>query len=286
MDQNARGLGIALALVSAVGFALSNSVVGLAYQGGTNPISVSATRFILPLIILVVILKARSIPLFLPKREGTAAFILGVISAGYTLALLSALNRLPVGIAILVFYIFPLVTSFEAAVMRLAPLRTTTVIGAAVAFGGLALALGVKIDEYEVMGIVLAVAAGLGLGTVSALSGRVMASSHPMQATLYMSAGALIAFVVIVLVVGGFKLPETGVGWTGFWLTHLFYAASMIMFFTAIGAIGAPLTTILSNIEPLVAISAGFILLDQSLSPLQLLGAAIVVLALFIAARK
>ncbi len=286
MDQDARGLGITLALVSAVGFALSNSIVGLAYQGGTNPMTVSATRFILPLIVLVVILKARSIPLFLPRRVGIAAFILGIVTAGYTLALLSALDKLPVGIAILVFYIFPLVTSFEAAALRLAPLRTTTVIGAVVAFGGLALALGVKIDEYEVTGIVLAAAAGVGLGTVSAVSGRVIATSHPMQATLYMSAGALISFVVIVLIVGGFKLPETGVGWTGFWLTHLFYAAAMIMFFTAIGAIGAPLTTILSNIEPLVAISAGFILLDQSLSPLQLLGAAIVVLALFIAARK
>ncbi|MBT7235804.1 MAG: EamA/RhaT family transporter, partial [Rhodospirillaceae bacterium] len=41
----------------------------------------------------------------------------------------------------------------------------------------------------------------------------------------------------------------------------------------------------MSNLEPLVAITAAFLLFDQSLAPLQLAGAAVVVVALIVAAR-
>ncbi len=59
----------------------------------------------------------------------------------------------------------------------------------------------------------------------------------------------------------------------------------MIGFFVAISMIGPGKTTLYSNIEPLIAIGAAFVLLDQVLSPWQILGIVTVVGALFFAAR-
>lgn len=283
--SNHDSIGITIALVAAVGFAMSNATLGLAYQGGANPLTVSFTRFFLPIILLLAVLKVSGKPIVMPGREGVSAFILGVVTACYTLALLNALNILPVGIAILVFYLFPIFTAFIVAAMRWAPLSPWTVASAAVAFGGLALALGVRIDDYAPIGILLAVLSGFGLAVVSAVSGRVIIGSDVYQTTLYISIGALITLGLVVPIVGGLQLPETASGWTGMIVAHLFYTGAMIGYFVAISRIGSTITTIFSNIEPIVVIVAAFFILDQELAPLQLLGAAIVVGALFLAMK-
>ena len=100
-----------------------------------------------------------------------------------------------------------------------------------------------------------------------------------------MAVGALVTFLVIAAIAGGFVLPATTKGWIGMVLAHLFYAGAMIGYFVAIAKIGAASTTIFSNLEPIVAIVTAFFVLGQALSPLQLLGALIVVAALYIATR-
>ena len=278
-------VGIGIALVAAVGFAMSNATLGLAYQGGANPLTVSFSRFFLPILVLIAILKFSGKPLLMSRRNGIAAFILGIVTAGYTVSLLSALEILPVGIVILVFYLFPIFTAFIVAAMRWAPLSLWTVASAIVAFGGLTLALGVRIDDYSLLGVGLAALGGFGLAVVSALGGRVIIGSDPYQTTLYISVGALVTLSVILPFAGGLQLPETTRSWTGMSVAHLFYAAAMIGYFVAISRIGSTITTIFSNIEPIVAITAAFFILGQELAPLQLLGAVIVVGALFLAMR-
>ena len=139
-----RRFGTGLALVSAVFFALSNTIVRAAYDGGSDPISVSGTRFFLPFVILAVFALWRGNPLILPRREGVWALGLGVVTALYTVSLLTALGRLPVGIAILVFYLFPILTIAISALMGWTKLSARTAGAALVALAGLVFALGVR----------------------------------------------------------------------------------------------------------------------------------------------
>jgi drug/metabolite transporter (DMT)-like permease len=156
---------------------------------------------------------------------------------------------------------------------------------AMVALAGLVFALGVRIDEYDLWGIGLAALAALGLAIVSAVSGRVIANSDPVRVTIYISVGAMIPLLGVVAWAGGFSWPESDTGWSGLIFNNIFYAAAMIGYFVAIGRVGAPMTATLSNLEPLVAITAAFLLFGQTLAPLQLAGAAVVVGALIVAAR-
>jgi len=54
--KNQRTLGIVVALVSAVNFAIANTLAGVAYEGGSDPLALSTTRCILPTLLVFVIL--------------------------------------------------------------------------------------------------------------------------------------------------------------------------------------------------------------------------------------
>ena len=116
--KSQRLVGIFLALVSAVFFAVANTLAGVAYQGGSNPFTLSATRFILPAILLFVALKFGGKAIVLARRPAAIAALLGIVSVVYTFALLLAIELLPVSIAILIFYLFPILTAFILAASR------------------------------------------------------------------------------------------------------------------------------------------------------------------------
>ena len=222
----------------------------------------------------------------LPARDGLVAAGLGWVTVLYTWSLLSAIEILPVPLAILVFYLFPVFTTFIVAMMGWERLKRINIIAAFVAFAGLALALGVSGGGLNLLGVAYAAVAALGLALVSAVSSCVIRSGDPWQATLYMAATAALTFVLITILFGEFRLPTTETGWWGFIDTNLVYAAAMIGYFVAISMIGPGKTTLYSNIEPLIAIGAAFILLDQVLSPLQILGVVVVVGALALCFRR
>ena len=280
-----RGFGTALALAAAVCFAFANTIVRAVYDGGSDPISVSGTRFILPFLILVGYALWCGSPIILPRRDGIWALLLGVVTALYTVSLLTALGLLPVGIAILVFYLFPILTVAISAAMGWTRLSVRAVGAALVALAGLAFALGVGINDYNLSGIGLAALAALGLAVVSAVSGRVIGNSDPVRATIYMAVGAVLPLLGWVVLTGGFNWPETGAGWVGLIVSNTFYAAAMISYFVAIGLAGPPTVATMANLEPLVAITAAFLLFGQSLAPLQIAGATLVVGALIFAAQ-
>ena len=99
--------GVVVALLSAVCFALSNTFAGLAYTGGVTPTTLCATRFFLPTVLLLFLLPLQGKPIVMAKTPGIIAILLGIITIAYNLAILTAIDRLPVPIAILIFFLFP-----------------------------------------------------------------------------------------------------------------------------------------------------------------------------------
>ena len=283
MDTRREILGILLVLAIGVCFALANTFAGLAYQGGSDPLTVSTARFALPTLVLVIILAARRRAILLPRRDGIIAAALGVVTVVYTWALLTAIDILPVPLAVLTFYLFPVFTSFILAGLGWERMRPIAFGAAIVAFAGLALALGVSGEGLNLLGVALGALAALGLATVSAVSSRVIRAGDPRQVTLYMAATALVTFLAITLVRGEFALPVTESAWWGFAGTNIFYAIAMIGFFVGIAMIGPAKTTLFSYIEPIAVIASAYVFLGQALLPLQSVGVVIVVGALIVA---
>lgn len=272
--------GIALALTTAVAFVLANVLASLAYHGGSDPMTVSAVRFILPTAALVVWLGFRGVPLALPAQSGWVAVALGAVTAVYTWALLSAIGAIPLALAILVFYLFPLVASIILAVFGWERLGWPMAVAIVVAFAGLALALDPHGGKLSIEGVVLALVAAIGLGIVVAASSRVFRAGDSRPVTLYIAAVAAVLLIAFCSATTGFRFPQTGLGWIGLIGSSAFYAFAMIGFFIAISMIGPTRTSLLSYAEPIIAAGLGVIMLGEMLAPLQITGIALVIAAL------
>ena len=276
-----RVVGITLALISAVFFALANTLAGIAYQGGSNPFTLSGTRFILPAVLLFAILVFSGRPIALDRRSAAIAAVLGVLSVTYTFALLKAIELLPVTIAILIFYLFPILTAFILAAFGVARLTARMLVTTLLVFAGLGLALAVKFDELDTIGMLAGLVSAFGFAIVCSVSNRLMSDQDSRTVTLYLSAAATVAMVVVgALSVDCVRFPVTANGWSGFILSNALYAAAIIGFYRSIAMVGAAAATFFLNLEPIVVIGTGYVVLDQAISPWQMVGVAVVVAAL------
>jgi len=272
--------GVPLALAAAVAFALANTSATLAYQNGSNPITIAAARFVLPIVVLSFWLYLGGSPLRLPSSQGRIAAVLGVITAIYNLALLSAINIIPLALAVLVFYLFPLIAIVILSSFRLEKLRTPTILMMALALGGLTLALNPRAGSLDYLGVALAFVAALGLGTVIVVSGQIVRAADSRPVTLYMATIASISLVTFCFLKGEFVLPQNGLGWVGFAGAAVFYTFAMVSFYIAISKIGPTNVALLSYTEPVAAAGLSVILLGQVLDLYQVVGIALVITAL------
>jgi drug/metabolite transporter (DMT)-like permease len=283
--QSRRPAGIFLALASAVFFALANTLAGVAYQGGSNPFTLSATRFILPAVALFAILRIGGRAFALDRKSAAVAAILGLISVVYTFALLKAIELLPVTIAILIFYLFPIITAFILAFLGAGRLTAKTLASALIVFFGLGLALAVQFNELNPVGMLAGLISALGFAVVCSISNRLMAAQDSRTVTLYLSAAATAVMVVVSFFVNELRLPVTASGWSGFILSNVLYAAAIIGFYRSIAMVGAGAATFFLNLEPIVVIGTGYLVLGQMVTSWQMVGVAIVVAALVYASQ-
>jgi len=130
-------VGVIIALAAAAAFALANTSASVAYHGGSNALTVAATRFIVPAAALVVWTRISGIPLRLAKRDALAAASLGVVTALYNWAILRAFSSIPFALAVLIRYLFPLMAAAIVAGLGWEKLAWRTIAAVVVAFAGL-----------------------------------------------------------------------------------------------------------------------------------------------------
>ena len=275
-----RWVGIVVALAAAAGYALANTSASLAYQAGSNALTVAATRFLVPTAALAVWLHISGSPLRLPKREAVVAALLGVVTGLYTWALLRSFGAMPFALAVLIFYLFPLIAAAIVVVFGWEKFSWKTGAAILLALVGLALALDVRSGNLNLMGAVLAFLAAFGLAVVIVISSRLIGKGDARPATLYMAAAASVMLLALCAINRDFALPGSTSGWIGFVGAAAFYGFAMIAFFIAMSMIGPVRASLLSYADAVISAGLGVVVLGQALTLLQVAGIALVIVAL------
>jgi drug/metabolite transporter (DMT)-like permease len=272
-------LGAALAGAAGIGFAANSTAAKLAYEGGSNPLTYLSLRSALAaaLVLTIILVLGRSTKM--PWRRRLAAIGLGAILTVYSYGLLAAIQFIPVALAVLIFYTFPLLTSIYMWISGRERPTWLSVGAILVAFFGLALALDVTSGQLNLEGVALAIMAALGITVVVVLNNRLVGTDDSRPITLHMMLSAMTLFVVITLVLGNFALPQTGLGWTGILVGTSAYAFAIVTIFIAMSYAGAVPAALSLNLEPVASMFFGFVILGQTLSALQISGAALVIAA-------
>jgi len=272
-------VGVVLATTAAVSFAANTTLARIAYDGGSNVMTYLTVRTILAGAVVLALLTLSRGPLKLPLRKRLAAFGIGLVLALYSFGMMSSIKFIPVALAVLIFYTYPLLTTVY--LWLSGHERPTWTSGAAVviAFVGLALALDIDGGSLNLRGVALAGLAALGITAVVILNSRLVGGGDSRPVTLHMMASAAIAYTFVTLALGDFALPAGSPGWWSFIGGPLFYAVAIITFFIAMSKLGPFRTTLTMNLEPISSMVFGFVLLGQVLSWWQMFGAGLVIAA-------
>jgi inner membrane transporter RhtA len=221
----------------------------------------------------------------LPRRDAVTAASLGVVTALYTWALLRSFGSIPFALAVLIFYLFPLMAAVIVAAFGWEKFAWKTGAAIVLALAGLALALDVHGGNLSIEGVALAFFAAIGLAVVIVVSSRVFGKGDARPVTLYMAAAATVLLLILCAATGDFALPQTTSGWIGFVAAAPLYGFAMIAFFIAISIIGPVRTSLLSYADAVISAGLGVAVLGQALTLVQSAGIALVIIALIGATR-
>ncbi len=272
-------IGTALTFGAAVAFAGNSTAAKLAYEGGANPLTFLTMRSVLAalLVLAIIILTGRSV--YMPMRRRIAALGIGVLATVYSYGLLSAIQYIPVALAVLIFYTFPLMTSLYTWISGREKPSIAALVALITAFAGLILALDVRGGHLNVEGVTLAFIAAIGLTAVVLLNNRMVGASDPHPVTFHMMVSMTVVSIIVAMLSGGYAIPDSGTGWFHLTLGTSLYAAAIVTIFIAFSLAGTVATSLTMNVEPVSSVVLGFLILGQALNAWQVVGVALVIAA-------
>ena len=273
---SARG-GFVLVLLASACFGTLGMFSSLAYDEGADPWTLLFLRFAItgPLLFALALVLREPWP---GRRGIVLGLSLGVLQLGVGWGLLEGFERAPVALVTLLYFAYPLITSVGAALVyrdRISPQRAVILV---VALTGVVLIVGLP-DSANLAGVALGLLAGL------CVSGLILSSQYVM-ATESMSPIALCGLmfsspVIVLLLVMPLRSPDFGMSgpaW-GWGLCGVLVAATIPIgcFYAGVRRVGAAVAGLLSTAEPVVTLIFAYAVLDESLTAVQLAGAALVV---------
>ena len=213
--------------------------------------------------------------------------ILGALNISIFLSMLFvAAYRLPGGVAATVLSVQPLMVVFLAAVLLGSPVRVISIFAAIAGAAGVALLVLTPDAHLDAVGVV----AGL-TGAVSMAFGTVMTRKWQPQVSMLtftawqLTAGGLL-LVPVALVVEPPLPTLTGANLLGLaWLGLIGAALTYLLWFRGIARMAPAVVASLSFLSPVTAVLLGWVFLNQTLSPLQLTGAALVIGSIWLGQR-
>ncbi|MDE2582357.1 MAG: DMT family transporter, partial [Rhodospirillales bacterium] len=267
-------------VLAAASYGCSDVLGKIVFASGAAPLTISAVRGVVG--IGIVLGWLRAVPPAVPytARQRWIACGLGLLFAANVWGVLKAIQLVPVPIAILTYFIYPLLTGLVGAALGIEPLGPVGLAAALVAFGGLALMIGAAPMHLAPLGLACAVGGALcRVVTLLVTRARLMEADSRLTSwySLFVSSAALLA---IAAATGTWDMPGSVLGWWSFGGVTLFSTVSILALFASATRIGAFRTALVMNLEPVVSTLLSIVVLGELVTPLQLAGAATMIGAL------
>ena len=259
----------------------------LAFNHGVDVVTAVSFRSGVTALVVGLILWQQQVSLALTSRHKKFLPLIGALIAVQSVCLYSSVARLPVALALLVFNTYPLSTAFwarmlyghrpERAVLLSMPVM---LIGLALALDvlGAASGLGAAAHWGQIgAGVVFAMGASATFGLAMVLTQYEAGDLDGRLRTFTTMAQVAVLASLTAATTGGFHLPVDALGWWGLCLLTFLYGTAFTIMFIVLPKLGVVGNSPIMNVEPVFALVLAWALLGQSIAPMQLAGAAIVV---------
>ncbi|HOS87052.1 MAG TPA: DMT family transporter [Burkholderiaceae bacterium] len=281
------GTAFATLLLIALMMGANHVAARLAFNHGVDVATAVTFRSAVTALVLAGLLLAQRVPIRFTARHRRALPAIGLLIGVQSLCLYSAVARLPVALALLAFNTYPLWTALWARLFYGHRPERAVLVAMPVMLVGLALALDVfgaasglgAAGQWGRIGagvaFALTAAATFGVALVitqheaSDLDGRVRTCST-------MSIVGVLALAAVGYQ-GGFHFPTAVPGWWGLAALTFLYGTAFTIMFTVLPKLGVVGNSAIMNVEPVFALVLAWAILGQTIAPVQVVGALVVV---------
>lgn len=286
MDDDS--VGVALVLVSAIGFGTLGIFGKYADAAGLSIPTVLSLRFVLATTILWPLLWSRGRLRIPAGRSLAIALALGGVGyASMSGLYFFGLEFMTAGLAGIVLYTYPAIVVCFVAVANPSRLTASVLFALGLTLAGVALVTGADPAGADPRGVAIVLGAALAYATYIVTSQRVLSNTDPVTLTAFVVPAAAASFLAFGASTGTLSLPSGANAWgVAVGLAVVATVVPILAFFAGLSRIGASRASIVSTVEPAVTVALGAALLSEPVTPVTIVGGVLVIAGVVLVQRQ
>jgi len=257
----------------------------MAYASGLDTPTLLLLRFTMAAALMWTLLLVKGMKL--PKGKGMVMLLaMGAIGyAGQSFSFFTALTLASAGLVSLLLYLYPAIVTILARIVFRHPLTWIQVSAVAVALIGSVLTIG-KAGDGKPLGIFFGILAAFIYSVYILAGSRFPKDVTPTASTTVITSAAAVTYACVVAI-KGFHPPGTGAGWLAVVAIAIICTVlAILFFFEGLERVGAVRASVMSTVEPVFTVLLAAMVLGEVITPMRVLGGALIVGAVLLLARE
>ena len=281
------GTAFATLLLIALMMGSNHVAARFAFNNGVDVATAVTVRSFVTAAVVSVLFLLQGARVKLTGRHKGFMLAIGLLIGVQSICLYSGVARLPVVLALLAFNTYPLWTAIWNRIFYGHKPERATLIAMPFILVGLCMALDVfgaasglgAAGQWARIGagVAFALAAGATFGLALVLTQHETGDLDGRLRTASTMGLAGVVALGMVATQGGFHLPQAAAGWWGLAALTFLYGTAFTIMFTVLPKLGVAGNSAIMNVEPVCAMVLAWLLLGQSIAPMQVAGALLVV---------
>ncbi|MDC0216781.1 DMT family transporter [Pelagibacteraceae bacterium] len=274
-------LGIIFALAAGVFFGIIGPVTKTAYNFGAGVGLAIFLRYIVALLIVAPLIPYQKNLIKTYRENFTYFLLITIASIMLTTGLLISVTYINVSLTIIIFCTYPIIVLIISIFITKEKIQNIIKILFVTTFFGLFLALSPSSESLKVQGIIFALIASLG-ASIMIVTNQTMSQKNisPIQINIFINFFNTIFFFIILSIFFKIDIDVSLNAFLILLIPSFSYAIALFLQLLAIPRIGQTNTALFLYLEPITGIFGAVLILNEQLSPMQLLGTAIVLVSL------
>ena len=274
------GAGLAFALSGAFFYGFNITFAKIAAELGVGGPMIVAERVLVMIAIGLVIGRLTRASFYVPRNERMPLFGLGLGSTGVSICYISSVAFIPITIAAVIFYTFPILIVVLSPFIDRKPLTLAMMAIVLTAFIGVVLVLGTTDAGLDPRGLLLAAGASIS-AAIQFFAGTRCRQTGTAAKLVFSQVIVLPSALLTVYFTGAiFAVDSQIIAFVPVWLTIGGFVFGFGFQILALARISASVAGLAFCLEPVVAALTSAIVLGERLAPIQYLGGMTVIAAI------
>lgn len=265
--------GVMAATVSAFLFGATPVLVRLAYNGGANGITVTFFRALFAIPALLGILLVKKIPLGINFQQARSLLLTGAFGSALTpLLLYSSYQYIPVSLATLLHFFFPVLVTLTSVLLFKVKINKWMILALILGSAGVLLFLEQAFGSF--WGYVLALGSSVSYTVyMLGVERSCLKEMNPFKISLYFCVIQAAMTFLFGGISGTLTFALAPRAWVYIFIVSMLVSVgALTLFQLGILLAGAPTTALLSTLEPITSVVCGILVLGETVTGVKIAG--------------